>query len=124
MKRACFIGRYSPPHNGHVALWKSVDKPVLILVRDTDEEHSAQDRVDMIKQIFEDENMDGHAMIVPDISDVFYGRGVGYNVKTVSMPDHIEGISATEIRRRIADEDTSWKQLVPKAVAEFIDSQD
>ena len=58
MERACFIGRYSPPHNGHVALWKSVNKPVLILVRDTDYDSiSGFIRTQLIYKIFNDEEI-------------------------------------------------------------------
>jgi hypothetical protein len=35
---------------------------------------------------------------LPNITDVFYGRDVGYNVERIVLDEAIEGISATKIR--------------------------
>ena len=36
---------------------------------------------------------------VPNITDVFYGRDVGYVVERIVLDDNIEAISATQLRR-------------------------
>jgi hypothetical protein len=39
---------------------------------------------------------------LPNITDVFYGRDVGYNVERIVLDDATEDISATKIRRLTA----------------------
>ena len=125
MERACFIGRYSPPHNGHVALWKSVNKPLLILLRNTNyDEYDVEDRWIMIKNILRTENIKGIVMVIPDIEGIYYGRGVGYKINEIKLDNEVEGISATEIRKQIKNGDEEWKRKVPLAVIEYIGSRD
>ena len=57
-------------------------------------------------------SLKGTIDIIPDIEGVYYGRGVGYNVEEIKPPDDIKVISATEIRKRISEEDDSWVDLV------------
>ena len=40
-------------------------------------------------------------MKVPNITNVCYGRGVGWKVEKVSLPKEIEKISATKIRSKM-----------------------
>lgn len=105
-----FIGRYQTAdgmHGGHKALVKKVldeGKPVLIAVRDTpkDEKNpfsatfiaskiekywSSTKHKDMVKVI-----------IIPDITEVCYGRGVGWGVREIRLDEDTESISATKIR--------------------------
>ena len=35
---------------------------------------------------------------VPNITNICYGRGVGYKIEEVVLPEHIQKISATKIR--------------------------
>ena len=35
---------------------------------------------------------------LPNIMDVFYGRGVGYNIEEIELSKEIQEISATKIR--------------------------
>ena len=36
---------------------------------------------------------------VPNITNIVYGRDVGYTVEKITLPEHIESISATKIRQ-------------------------
>ena len=35
---------------------------------------------------------------LPNITDVFYGRGVGYNIEQINLTKELQDISATKIR--------------------------
>jgi hypothetical protein len=37
---------------------------------------------------------------VPNITNICYGRGVGYKIEEIVLPEQIQKISATEIRKR------------------------
>ena len=37
-------------------------------------------------------------ILVPNITNVIYGRGVGYKIEEVVLPEKIQKISATKIR--------------------------
>ena len=129
-----FIGRWCPFHNGHAhvikqASWKAIYHtswpmyhfPVLILIRNTPNDTiSVQDRQNMIDKWLKDENISGQTMIIPDIHGVYYGRGVGYEVEEVEVPDDIKGISATAIRKAMKAKDDSWVEYVPKSVSEYL----
>ena len=39
-------------------------------------------------------------MLVPNITNISYGRGVGYKIEEVVLPEKIQKISATKIRER------------------------
>ena len=42
--------------------------------------------------------------LVPNITNICYGRGVGYKIEEVILPENIQKISATEIRKKMRDE--------------------
>ena len=42
-------------------------------------------------------------MLVPNIVNITYGRGVGYILEEESFEENIEDISATEIRKKMRD---------------------
>lgn len=137
----CFIGRFAPFHNGHAWMIKEIlcnykywpkpliaeltesgtIAPVLILIRDTKYDFiSAKDRQSMIRKWLEAENIQGEVMIIPDIHGVYYGRGVGYEVKEVEVPEDIRGISATSIRKCLDEGDNSYVEFVPESIAESL----
>jgi uncharacterized membrane protein len=60
-------------------------------------------------------------MIIPDISCIMYGRGVGYDVQEIIAPAHIQNISATDIRHLIAVGASEWKNHVPSALHNVLD---
>ena len=122
MKYALYIGRWQPFHNGHAAIiQKALDagKNVCIAIRDTElspnDPYDAADRMFMIEEAYWELVKSGRVrvIIIPDIEGVYYGRGVGYAVVQYEMPDDVEGISATEIRRLREAGDDSWKSMVP-----------
>jgi len=43
-------------------------------------------------------------MLVPNITNICYGRGVGYKIEEIVMPEEIQKISATKIRAKMRDE--------------------
>jgi len=125
--RAVFIGRWCPFHKGHLAIMqKKIDegKPLLILVRDTPYDiYPAEMRKKMVEASMDKLGVDAKVLIIDDIESVNYGRGVGYQVNEIEVPEDIKGISATEIRSRIDKEDKSWKDFVAPGVDEFLENQ-
>ena len=43
-------------------------------------------------------------MLVPNITNISYGRGVGYKIEEVVLSEEIQKISATKIRAKMRDE--------------------
>lgn len=100
------LGRYQPFHDGHLALFKAaLDRTdqVLIAVRDTggtDDKNPFD--FDFVKECIA-EKLVGYEgryqiMLVPNITNMIYGRSVGYVIEKVDLPPEIEQISATQIR--------------------------
>ena len=95
-----FIGRWQIPnglHEGHLKLISNSQYTPLIGIRDTaiDENnpYSAKYRQEQINKL-------GYkTIILPDIAEVCYGRGVGYEVNEIKLDKETEKISATNIRR-------------------------
>ena len=42
-------------------------------------------------------------MLVPNVTNICYGRGVGYKIEEVILPEKIQIISATKIRKRMRE---------------------
>ena len=104
MTNSLFIGRYQPFHNGHKALINHVLKEgrsVVIAVRNTEISESnpypAKECVKRIKEVYKD-NPKVKVIIIPDISEVCYGRKVGWSIRRIRLGEQIEEISATKIR--------------------------
>jgi cytidyltransferase-like protein len=108
---ALFIGRYQPFHAGHQKLieegFRRVGQ-VCIAVRDT---HGLDEKNPLpffaVKQRIETalSSYVGRFVIVPlpNITNVFYGRDVGYNVERIVLDPSTEEISATKLRMLAAD---------------------
>ena len=43
-------------------------------------------------------------MLVPNVTNICYGRGVGYKIEEIVLPDEIQKISATKIRAKMREE--------------------
>ena len=43
-------------------------------------------------------------ILVPNITNISYGRGVGYKIEEVVLPEKIQRISATKIREKMRKE--------------------
>jgi cytidyltransferase-like protein len=104
---ALFLGRYQPFHPGHQRLIEEGLRrvgQVCIAVRDT---HGIDDKNPLpffaVKQRIE-AALSAHAgrfvvVPVPNITNVFYGRDVGYTVERIVLDETTEAISATQVRR-------------------------
>lgn len=103
---ALFIGRYQPFHGGHQRLIEEGLRrvgQVCIAVRDThglDEKNplpffAVKQRIEAALSAY-----DGRFVVVPlpNITNVFYGRDVGYSVERIVLDEATEDISATKIR--------------------------
>ena len=102
VKYSLFIGRWQVPnglHDGHKAMISKAKHVPLIGIRDTpidkDNPFSARKRQENI------EALGFKTIILPDIGEVCYGRGVGYDVKEIKLDKKTESISATKIRRNL-----------------------
>ncbi len=42
--------------------------------------------------------------MMPNITNIVYGRDVGYTIEQIDLPDHIKNISATQKRKELEDE--------------------
>ncbi|WP_375459933.1 adenylyl-sulfate kinase [uncultured Enterovirga sp.] len=105
---ALFIGRYQPFHDGHRALIEEGLRrvgQVCIAVRDTGGTdpknplgfHDVRQRIEQAMSIHEGRFL---VLPVPNITDVFYGRDVGWNVEQIVLDSGLQAISATGIRQR------------------------
>lgn len=106
---ALFLGRYQPFHNGHLALIEEGLQRVgqcCIAVRDT---YETNDKNPMsffeVKQRI-DTMMAAHigryeVISVPNITNIFYGRDVGYDIQEIELNQELQSISATAIRDKI-----------------------
>ena len=43
-------------------------------------------------------------MLVPNVTNICYGRGVGYKIEEINLPEEIQKISATKIRAKMREE--------------------
>jgi len=101
------LGRYQPWHEGHHALYREAGKrtdQVLLGVRNT-YNTSEKDplKFDQVKEyIAKDEFMDGALVLrLPNITNIVYGRDVGYKIEQVDLGAEIHAISATEKRKQL-----------------------
>jgi adenylylsulfate kinase-like enzyme len=101
------LGRYQPWHEGHHALYKEAGKrtdQVLLGVRNT-YNTSEKDplKFDQVKEyIAKDEFMHGALVLrLPNITNIVYGRDVGYKIEQVDLGADIHAISATQKRKEM-----------------------
>ncbi len=125
IKRAMFIGRWQPFHNGHKWLINqklSEGKPILIAVRDIppDEKNpfTTEQTVEMIQKVYNEHDVE--VVRIPDIESVNWGRGVGYGLNEHIPPQNIGFISATGIRNNIKDGVDSWRENVDPSIQEMV----
>jgi hypothetical protein len=101
------LGRYQPWHEGHHALYVEAGKrtdQVLLGVRNT-YNTSPKDplKFDQVKEfIAKDEFMNGSMVLrLPNITNIVYGRDVGYKIEQIDLGADIHAISATEKRKQM-----------------------
>ncbi len=115
------LGRWQPWHEGHLALFERAlvkTGQVVIQVRDVKDSSGGDGQEDnpfSFEQISEDIikklsksgytiNEDYIIQLVPNITNITYGRGVGYKIEQESFDSETESISATNIRKILRDE--------------------
>jgi len=125
---ALYIGRWQPLHNGHMHIMRErldAGDDVAIGVRDVpltdDDPYPLGLRVDMVRAAFRKEVEEGRVVVFPivDIASINIGRKVGYEIKTIEVAPDVAAVSATEIRRRIREDD-DWEYLVPAGVVDVL----
>ena len=110
MKSAMMLGRYQPFHKGHIELFKkALEKTghVTIMVRDCFDENNPFG-YKQVKDCIEESLSEYHGkfmvMQVPNITNICYGRDVGYKIEEIVLPENIQNISATDIRNKMKNE--------------------
>lgn len=115
------LGRWQPWHDGHLALFERAfakTGQVVIQVRDVKDSSGGEGQEDnpfSFEEISENIskklllfgykiNEDFIVQLVPNITNITYGRGVGYKIEQESFDSDIEAISATNIRKNLRDE--------------------
>ena len=115
------LGRWQPWHEGHQALFKrcfAKTGQVIIQVRDVQGASGGDGQDDnpfdwdaVCSNIEEGLSNDGfkrgfeyEIMLVPNIVNITYGRGVGYSFEEELFDESITDISATKIRKQLREE--------------------
>jgi hypothetical protein len=105
---ALLLGRYQPWHTGHRALFeRAIEKSgqVIIQVRDcqgwNDSNPFDFEKVKSFIKRDLDPIYQGQfeVMLVPNVTEIVYGRDVGYKITQETFTDEIHSISATTIRQ-------------------------
>mgnify|MGYP001201850833 CR=1 FL=1 len=114
------LGRWQPWHDGHLALFERAlakTGQVVIQVRDVEGSSGGKGQDDnpftfeeISKDIAERLLLSGYKVnedfviqLVPNITNITYGRDVGYKIEGESFSHDIESISATKIRKDLRD---------------------
>ena len=103
------LGRYQPWHEGHQALKQEAHKrtkQVLIGVRNTygTSEKDPLTYEEVRNRINKDSGclqQDTLVVKLPNITNIVYGRDVGYKIEHVELPPEIQAISATQKRKEL-----------------------
>ena len=115
------LGRWQPWHDGHQELFKrciAKTGQVIIQVRDVQGSSGGKDQHDNpfnwdevcnnIEEALDKDNfkrgIDYEIMLVPNIVNITYGRGVGYAFDEEVFEKSITDISATKIRKKMREE--------------------
>ena len=117
------LGRWQPWHDGHQALFKrcvAKTGQVIIQVRDVQGASGGDGQDDnpfdweaVCKNIEDGLAKDNfhrgqeyEIMLVPNVVNIIYGRGVGYKFEEEVFEEAITDISATKIRKEMRDKGT------------------
>ena len=105
---AQMLGRWQPFHDGHLALFKKILEKtgqVIIMVRDMPQTENNPFIFEDIKKRIEEKLKDYTGKFdvikVPNITNICYGRNVGYKIEEVVLSKEIQEISATKIRNKL-----------------------
>ena len=110
---AQMLGRWQPWHKGHQTLFEEIIKKtgqVNIMVRDVQGVDDNPFDFETVKQnILEALNNYKNRIkisLVPNITNICYGRGVGYKIEEIVLEEEIQKISATKIRKSMREKGT------------------
>jgi hypothetical protein len=103
------LGRYQPWHEGHEALKTEALKrtnQVLLGVRNTHgvtqkDPFSFEEVESMIHNMSGKNDSNSLVLKLPNITNIVYGRDVGYQIEHVDLPAEIKAISATQRRKEM-----------------------
>lgn len=122
------LGRWQPWHKGHTALFKKAfmeTGQVCIMIRDVggivgldagagrtvaqddnpfDADQVKENIIDALSKEGFVYNSDYIVLLVPNIVDISYGRGVGYTFTQHDLGEEIHSISATKIRAELREQ--------------------
>jgi len=105
---AQMLGRWQPFHDGHFELFKKILEKtgqVQIMVRTMPKSDNNPFEFEDIKKRIEEKLKDYvgkfEVIKVANITNICYGRDVGYKIEEIILPKEIQKISATEIRKKI-----------------------
>ena len=115
------LGRWQPWHEGHTQLFEralEITGQVIIMVRDVqgvdagmgnDDNPFDFEKIsnDIAAKLFERGYVIGEdfeVMLVPNIVDISYGRGVGYTFTEHDLGQEVHNISATKIRKQMRED--------------------
>ena len=108
------LGRWQPFHDGHYTLFEEIIKKtgqVCIQVRDVKDVKDVDDnpfdfetiKLKITERLEKKYKNRFKVMLVPNITNICYGRGVGYKIEEIVLSDEIQKISATNIRKKMRE---------------------
>tara|TARA_Y100000748_G_C15264120_1_gene397963 strand:- start:89 stop:496 length:408 start_codon:yes stop_codon:yes gene_type:complete len=108
---AQMLGRWQPFHDGHYALFEQIIKKtgqVCIQVRDVKGVDDNPFDFETVKKNIEERLNKKYQnrfkiVLVPNITNICYGRGVGYKIEEIVLSEEIQKISATKIRKELRE---------------------
>ena len=108
---AQMLGRWQPWHQGHQALFEEILKKtgqVNIMVRDVQgvgdnlfDFKTVKKNIEIALKHFKNRVK---IELVPNITNICYGRSVGYKIEEIVLSEELQKISATEIRKKMREE--------------------
>ena len=109
---AQMLGRWQPFHEGNYTLFKEIIKKtgqVCIQIRDVQGVDDNPFDFETVKKNIEEKLNSKYKnrfkiILVPNITNICYGRGVGYTVEEIVLPEEIQKISATKIRAKMRED--------------------
>ena len=108
---AQMLGRWQPWHAGHQKLFEEIIKKtgqVNIMVRDVqgveDNPFDFETVKSNIIEALKDYKHRIKVTLVPNITNICYGRGVGYKIEEIVLSEEIQKISATKIRAKMRED--------------------
>ena len=108
---AQMLGRWQPFHDGHYTLFKEIIKKtgqVCIQIRDVQGVDDNPFDFETVKrnifQALKDYKNRIQVTLVPNITNICYGRGVGYKIEEIVLDEKTQQISATKIREQMRKE--------------------